>query len=515
MAKTFNITGTCRPEMHYMVDITDRVEKIRKMIAKGDYFCINRGRQYGKTTTLEALCDGLADEYLVLSMSFEGLGDSEMSSGDAVARTFVQILNFQMKYLKMQESLKILIRDAATTPGYGLAHLSITISDFCDAADKPVVLLIDEVDSAGNYPAFLQFLGMLRNKFLSRSKYPTFQSVILAGVYDVKNLKLRMRPEDEHQYNSPWNIAVRFDLDMSLSAEGIAGMLSEYATDHELAMDCTAVAKSIREYTGGYPFLVSRICMIMDEKSYEWNDTGVRDAVHDILMEQNTLFDDMIKKLDDFPTLTSYLKSILYQGQRVTVSLDEKAIQLGLAFAFVKEENGTLRIANRIIEMRLYNYFTAQEQTDVLFRQGQLDKSQFVHDGMLDMRRLLERFVQHFNEIYGNHPAKFIEEDGRKIFLLYLRPIINGIGNYYIEAETRDETRMDIVVDYLGHRYVVELKIWRGEEYNRRGEEQLLGYLEHYQLEVGYMLSFCFNQKKEIGVHQVCVKGRTLIEAIV
>ena len=101
--RSFNITGTCRPSEHYMVDISERVEIIRKMIANGDYFCINRGRQYGKTATLEAIEEGLADEYLVLSMSFEGLGDSEMSSGDAVARTFVQILNFQMKYLKMQK----------------------------------------------------------------------------------------------------------------------------------------------------------------------------------------------------------------------------------------------------------------------------------------------------------------------------------------------------------------------------------------------------------------------------
>lgn len=513
--KSFNVTGTCRPSEHYMVDISERVENIRGMIAKGDYFCINRGRQYGKTTTLEALCDGLADEYLVLSMSFEGLGDSEMSSGDAVARTFVQILNFQMKYQKIQDSLMTLIRDAATNPNYTLPNLSETISDFCIAANKPVVLLIDEVDSAGNYPAFLQFLGMLRNKFLSRAKYPTFQSVILAGVYDVKNLKLRMRPEDQHQYNSPWNIAVRFDLDMTLPAEGIAGMLSEYAADHELTMDCAAVAKSIREYTGGYPFLVSRICMIMDEKGYEWSEAGVRDAVHDILMEQNTLFDDMIKKLDDFPTLTSYLKSILYQGQRVTASLDEKAIQLGLAFAFVKEENGVLQIANRIIETRLYNYFTAQEQMDVLFRQGQVDKAQFVHDGMLDMRHLLERFVSHFEEIYGTHPQQFVESDGRKLFLLYLRPIINGVGNYYIEAQTRDERRMDVVVDYLGHRYVVELKIWHGEEYNSRGEEQLVGYLDYYQLHTGYMLSFNFNQKKTVGVHEVMIGERTIVEAVV
>ena len=55
---------------------------------------------------------------------------------------------------------------------------------------------------------------------------------------------------------------------------------------------------------------------------------------------------------------------------------------------------------------------------------------------------------------------KFIEENGRKLFLLYLKPIINGTGNYYIEARTRDSRRTDVIVDYKGKRFIIELKIW-------------------------------------------------------
>ena len=74
--KEFNTAGTCRPNEHYMVDITERLEIIRKMIAKGNFFCINRGRQYGKTTTLEAIKKQLSDEYRVFKISFEGVDDS-------------------------------------------------------------------------------------------------------------------------------------------------------------------------------------------------------------------------------------------------------------------------------------------------------------------------------------------------------------------------------------------------------------------------------------------------------
>ena len=59
------------------------------------------------------------------------------------------------------------------------------------------------------------------------------------------------------------------------------------------------------------------------------------------------------------------------------------------------------------------------------------------------------------------------------------------------------------------------MKIWRGEEYNTRGEKQLVGYLEDYHLEKGYMLSFNFNKKKQIGVFERTVGDRTLIEAVV
>ena len=110
---------------------------------------------------------------------------------------------------------------------------------------------------------------------------------------------------------------------------------------------------------------------------------------------------------------------------------------------------------------------------------------------------------------------RFKEKDGREQFLLYLKPIINGTGNYYIEAQTRDQTRTDVIVDYLGQQYIIELKIWHGDRYNAEGEKQLSEYLDYWNLDTGYMLSFNFNQKKEQGVHQVHVGDKLLYEGTV
>jgi hypothetical protein len=76
-------------------------------------------------------------------------------------------------------------------------------------------------------------------------------------------------------------------------------------------------------------------------------------------------------------------------------------------------------------------------------------------------------------------------------------------------------TRTDVIVDYLGQQYVVELKIWRGNSYNERGEQQLVEYLDYYHLETGYLVSFCFNKGKQPGLREVKVGGRTICEAIV
>jgi len=75
--------------------------------------------------------------------------------------------------------------------------------------------------------------------------------------------------------------------------------------------------------------------------------------------------------------------------------------------------------------------------------------------------------------------------------------------------------RTDVVVDYKGQQFVCELKIWHGEEYNRRGEEQLAGYLDAYHLTTGYMLSFNFNKKKKTGVQRIRLGDKLLVEAVV
>ena len=152
-----------------------------------------------------------------------------------------------------------------------MRSLGAKITALCSACQKKVILMIDEVDKNSDNQIFLSFLGLLREKYLKwqQGKDQTFQSVILAGVYDIKTLKLKLHPQEESKYNSPWNIAVDFLVDMSFSAEQIAAMLDEYEEDYHTGMNINDVAELLYDYTSGYPYLVSRICQLVDERVAE------------------------------------------------------------------------------------------------------------------------------------------------------------------------------------------------------------------------------------------------------
>lgn len=198
----------------------------------------------------------------------------------------------------------------------------------------------------------------------------TFQSVILAGVYDIKNLKVKLRPGEESKYNSPWNIAADFTISMDLLPDDISVMLTEYEKDHRTGMDIDQISRQIYEYTSGYPYLVSRLCQIADERlavtedfpdrQSVWTHRGIVAAELLLRKEPNTLFDDMIKKLAEYPKLRQMIQNILFSGSVYPFERDNDLISLGITFAFLKERNGIVAVKNRIFETKLYDLFLSE-----------------------------------------------------------------------------------------------------------------------------------------------------------
>ncbi|MCD8397479.1 MAG: AAA-like domain-containing protein [Lachnospiraceae bacterium] len=527
MARTFNTEGYCDPNYNYMVDLTGRLVQIKAMVDNGKYFTINRGRQYGKTTTLIALEGYLEPYYQVISLDFQMLSSACFENEASFVSSFSREILYAAESMPVQVKAELESYSRGNDSELTLPVLFKTLEKFCRESDKKLVLMIDEVDSASNNQVFLDFLAQLRAYYLKRRKVTTFQSVILAGVHDVRSIKRKIRPEEDHKANSPWNIAADYTVDMNFCADEIEVMLMEYENDYSTGMDVKSMAQSIYDYTSGYPYLVSRLCKLIDEKvtgggmfpdkSSAWTNSGFQAALKMLLEETNPLFESLMNKLYDYPELNSVISHLLFQGEKIPYNPDDIAMKDAMMFGFAKVQDSSVQIANRIFETRLYNKYllTSREQCSEMFSEGSRWRSQFVIDGYLDVRRVLEKFVETFDFLYGDRDETFVEDEGRRYFMLFLKPIINGSGNCYVEPETRNRERMDLVIDYLGRQYVCELKIWHGNAYNERGEAQLSKYLDYFHLKKGYMLSFNFNQKKEIGVKEIILGDKVLIEAVV
>jgi len=496
--REFNVTGICIPSKHYMVDISNKVNQIAAMVEKGYYFTINRARQYGKTTTLWFLDDELVRRgYAVAHISFEGIGDTPFESERNFCQNIVEQIYDELKRRKIKGFA--LWKDNSVTT---FKKLDKFLDKVCNGTK--LVLIIDETDKISNNLVFLRFIGVLRDKYLLRGKSgATFQSVILCGVYDIKNLKVKLvqkglyqLQDGEKRINSPWNIAMDFEVDMSFSPSEIATMLMEYEKDHKTGMDIDLISKELRAYTNGYPFLVSRLCRIIDGKlGKNWTAIGVQEAVKELLNERNTLFDDLSYNIENNRNLFDLLHDIIVEGKKITYNNLNSAMNLALTFGILQETDRILSVSNKIFETAICDYFISLTRANPRKSIEILD-SEVIENNKFNMGLCIKKFMQHYYELYSKSRENFLESECRLLFLTYLKPLINGKGFYHIESETRNLQRTDLIVDYGKEQFIIELKIWKGEQKHEKAHEQLIKYLDSKNKSEGYLLTFDFRKRR-------------------
>lgn len=526
MVKKFNETGLCFPDEHFMADISAKIDATYKMVEDGAYFIINRPRQYGKTTMLYTIADKLiaSAQYVVFNISFEGISDKNFIDEALFAPGFIRLLAKSARSFAPEIAAKLLAVMPTIT---SLDLLSDFITDFAEKTDKKIVLLIDEVDKSSNNQLFISFLAMLRNKYFDRRRDKTFHSVILAGVHDVKSLKLKISPNSEQKYNSPWNIATVFSVDMNLSATEIKPMLDDYAQERGLKMDTEWFANRLFFFTSGYPYLVSKLCKLIDEDILpkkivkEWTEEDLNKAVLLLLREEhNANFDTLMKNIEHYPELHDLLFSLIFDSERKPYSADNPVVNLGrLHGIFSESSDGNIMIHNRIYRERISNmmmskWHTSQTKLDIPVLDSTEAQSQYrLPNNGLNMEKVITNFQYFMKEQHSDKDAKFLERDGRLIFLAFLRPILNGSGFEFKEPQISDEKRLDVVITYNQFKYIAELKLWYGAAAHEKGLKQLAGYLERQNLDVGYLLIFDHSKKKTWKKDWIEVNGKRIFWA--
>lgn len=503
--KSFNTTGVCNRDKHYMVNINHKLKEIIRFVQNDKYFVINRPRQYGKTTTLVELEKILKTRYKVIKLDFE-LIDSDFESEKRFCGAMIEC---------MSKSLNLELERVETLLSLARVIEKVT-------KDDDVVLIIDEVDKASNNKLFLNFLGVLRSLYLSRTvgNSTTFKSVILAGVYDIRNLKLKLRANEEIRYNSPWNIAVKFDVDMSFNEFEIGTMLNEYSKENNLKFNIESLSKEIYKFTSGYPFLVSRICQVIDEDILKgdkklWTVYEIQRAVKIIINEKNMLFDDLIKNMENNKELYECVYNILILNINQVFNINNPIIELGHMLGYLTaDKDNNVTVSNQILKEVIYNYMISR--TNVINMSSYNFKDNFItNDNGLDMEKILLKFQQFMKENYSTRDNVFLERHGVLLFLSFIKPIINGVGFDYKEVQISEERRLDIVIQYNHNKYVIEVKIWHGDAAHQKGLKQLKNYLDIEGLDKGYLLIFNFNKNKEYINEKYSIEEKEIFEVII
>ena len=163
--KEFNTTGVCIPEKHYMADVSKKIAAIEKMVEEGKYFTINKPRQFGKTTIIHLLKKRLEEkDYRVISITFEDFDQQIFSESKIFVKEFLLTIRDRFEFngdLKFSELIEKNLNQVNN-----MKDLSRFITSMIGKSSREIILIIDEVDKSSNNQLFLDFLGMLRSKYL-------------------------------------------------------------------------------------------------------------------------------------------------------------------------------------------------------------------------------------------------------------------------------------------------------------------------------------------------------------
>jgi hypothetical protein len=282
-------------------------------------------------------------------------------------------------------------------------------------------------------------------------------------------------------------------------------------------VDAQAVAERLFFYTAGYPFLVSKLCKIFDEKllpqkeKKNWTVADVDLAASQLVRESNVNFDELIKNIRNNPDLYHLIERMLIEGQELSFDPHADLINQGLVYGIFAKQNYRLVIHNRIYREVILNYMSANaEHTSNIAGRENADAYR-LPGNRFNINKALLKFQELMKAEYHQKDREFLERQGRLVFLAFLKPILNGHGHAFKEPQISEEKRLDILITYYQHQYVIELKLWRGQQAHENGLDQLAGYLDSLGLDEGALLIFDHKGVKDWKVEDVVWKGKKVL----
>ena len=499
----FNTEGPVRPDDHYAIAPLDRmdVEELLGLIRGKRYFVLHAPRQTGKTSALIALRDllngGAAGDFRCVDVNVE-VGQVARDDTARGLRAILSSLASSARLLGDDYPRRVWL-DVLRQSGPDGALKDLLV-EWCLENPTPLVLLVDEIDALVG-DTLLSVLRQLRAGYPQRPQaFP--QSIVLCGVRDIRDYRIRSSTGEIVAGGSPFNVAAK-SLRLGDFTEAETRTLVAQHTEETGQPFSPAALDAVWTQTRGQPWLVNALCAgaCFDNKagrdrSRTIEADDVYAAREELILSRRTHLDQLAHKLEE-ERVRRVVEPILSGGEVRHHGRDLEYVRdLGLIAS-----DSPPRMANPI-----YAEVVPRELGYVLQDSLDVQVAWYVDGaGRLDMTKLLTAFRTFFGEHAEHWLGRFTDypEAGPQLILqAYLQRVVNGGGR--IEREYGlGRGRTDLLVLWpreagqpsdLWERFVVECKVLRDSDRKsfawtiERGVEQTLGYMEQCGAEEGHLV---------------------------
>lgn len=513
VAKFFNTAGPIQPEIHYSVNPLNRIntDEIMMLIQQRKYFILHAPRQTGKTSCLLALRDYInaSTNYYAVYVNVEG--------GQALRNHVAEVNNVVITNIVSRAedviSGNLTAEIAAEVLASGVqTPITQFLTRWCQALDRPLVLMIDEIDSLVG-DSLVSVLRQIRSGYDRRPNgFPI--SVILCGLRDVRDYRIHTTHQEIITGGSAFNIKAESLRLGNFSCEEV----------HELYMQHTAATGQVFDEacfpliwtaTEGQPWLTNALGYEVTMKMLPNRDRSVRiipemiyEAQERIIYRRETHIDILIDKLREERVRRVIAPILASELNDSDQSIPEDDIQYVIDMGLIVRDK-PLRIANAIYREVIPRELTWSRQQTITQQAAWYIRP----DRTIDTVKLLTDFQQFFRQNSEWWVERFeYKESGPQLLLqAFLQRVVNGGG--YIDREYGlGRGRTDLLITkpltdgYGGpiQRIVLELKIKRrdaAETLIAEGLKQTAEYMERVgNVKEGHFI--LFNTDKDVSWEQ-------------
>ena len=499
MTREFNTAGPMVASDHYLIPPLSRVDldELLELVRRKRYFVLHAPRQTGKTSTLLALRDLLnaGSEYACVYANFEVGQAARENVADALRAMLGQLAGRAYRTLG-DRTLDEIFPGALERVGPNAA-LTEALALWAAAAPKPLVLLIDEIDSLVG-DTLLAVLRQLRAGYDERPNgFP--HSVILCGVRDVRDYRVHSGSEKRLVLGgSAFNIKSKSLRLGDFSAVEMLALLGQHTAETGQAFTPEAL-EAVRTRTAGQPWLVNALCYDACFDNRAGRDRSRAITADDIAASQERLIlarvthlDDLAKKLRE-ERVRRVIEPILAGAGAHGWSDEDIAYVRDLGLVKL-EADGSPRIANPIYREVVPRELTWAAQI------GLPQKTAWYVDaeGGLDVEGLIAAFQTFFREHSESWVQRFdrYHEAGPQLLLqAHLQRVVNG-GGLVDREYALGSGRTDLLLRWpqggRERRFVVECKVLHKglEPTIAEGLVQTRRYMDRCGAESGHLIVF-------------------------